>query len=332
MGTAGREFHETLQDGRRGARFNIDLSALRTLKLVHEVGSISLAARRLDVDQSAISYTIKRLRKAFDDPLFTRSTSGLVATDRCQQIVTGIDDILDRFDRMTRPRSFDPARDEFEVVIGLSHAGLAVLMTPLVRRLRQIAPRARLRFIQSRASAYEALEAGSCDLLIRPMPYENLPFRHRFLMRDRFVCLVDRDGPHARNGLTLESYAAARHILISFEGLYRPPWFDRMNEMGMPQQIALDLSSTSEIEEFLIGTDLVATVTEELAHLCSDRVALIPAPIHAHQDIYMFWSERTQERENMQWFRNLVAEMASQISSRLRATPDRDRGERDGGC
>ena len=260
-----------------------------------------------------------------------RGTSGS-ANQRSLDKAAILADILDRFDRMTRPRSFDPARDEFEVVIGLSHAGLAVLMTPLVRRLRQIAPRARLRFIQSRASAYEALEAGSCDLLIRPMPYENLPFRHRFLMRDRFVCLVDRDGPHARNGLTLESYAAARHILISFEGLYRPPWFDRMNEMGMPQQIALDLSSTSEIEEFLIGTDLVATVTEELAHLCSDRVALIPAPIHAHQDIYMFWSERTQERENMQWFRNLVAEMASQISSRRRATPDRDRGERDGGC
>lgn len=298
----------------RGLRNNIDLSSLRTLKVVRELGSISLAARRLDVDQSSISHTIRRLRALFDDPLFVRTKSGIVATDRCDQIALSVDEILDMFERMTRPRTFDPSQDEFEVVIGLSHAGLAVLMTRLARILRRRAPGLRLRFIQSRASAYEALEAGSCDILMRPLPYETLPFRRRHIMRERFVCLVDRDGPFSANGLTLEQYAGAHHVLISFEGLYRPPWFERMTAAGMPPDIVLDLASTSEVEGFIVGTDLVATVTEEFARLCSNRVAVIEAPVNAYQDIYMFWSERTHDLQNLQWLRGLIAETAAELS------------------
>lgn len=316
-----RATHEPL----RGPFLNVDLAALKTLKLVHELSSLSLAARQLDVDQSSVSYTLKRLRTVFDDPLFVRGKNGIVATDRCEQIVSQIDDVIDGFERMMRPRIFDPAVDEFEAVISLSHAGLAVLMTRLVRDLRRTAPGVRLRFVQSRASAYEALEAGSCDLLIRPMPQEVLPFRRRHLMRDRFVCLVDRNGPLA-GGMTLEQYAQARHILISFEGLYRPAWFERLSQLGKPPEIVLDLASTSEIGDFIAGTDLVATVTEELARLCSDRVAKVQAPVNAYQDIYLFWSERTHDAENLKWLRNRIAEMAVQIVRERRTRAGR-RGE-----
>src|SRR5690606_15475286 len=79
-----RATHEPL----RGPFLNVDLAALKTLKLVHELSSLSLAARQLDVDQSSVSYTLKRLRTVFDDPLFVRGKNGIVATDRCEQIVS----------------------------------------------------------------------------------------------------------------------------------------------------------------------------------------------------------------------------------------------------
>lgn len=289
---------------------NIDFAALQTLKVVRELGSISMAARRLDVDQSAVSHTLNRLRRLFDDRLFVRGNRGITATERCSEIVKGIGILLERYERLTRPGVFDPLTAEFELVVALSHAGQAILMAPILRRLRVEAPGVSVRFIQSRDSALQALEAGSCDILIRPLPHEPLAFHRCHLLRDRCVCLVDRESPYADRGITLEEYAAANHILVSFEGLYQPPWLSRMEALGLPYRVALDLASTSEVDQFVAGTDLVATVSEQLAHLYSDEVAVIEAPIDSFQDIYMLWSNKTHDLANMRWIRELITETA----------------------
>lgn len=289
----------------------VNFAALRTLKVVHELGSISMAARMLDVDQSSISYTLKRLRSVFGDPLFVRVERGIIATERCSEIVDEISELLESYEQLTRPKEFDPATAEFELSVALSHAAQAILMTEVVRFLRKFAPGIRLRFLQSRDSAEAALLAGSCDILIRPLPEEPVLFHRRHLLRDRCVCLVDRDSPYAGGGITLEEFAAARHILVSFEGRYRPPWLEPLEALNLNYDVALDLASTSEIDSFVAGTDLIATITEQLAIRCSDKVAIIDAPMDSYQDIYMFWSDKTHELAPMRWIRNVIAETAA---------------------
>lgn len=61
----------------------VDIGTLRTLVLVYDLQSFSAAAKRLDVNQSTISYAIERLRGALHDPLFVRSGNGVTATERC---------------------------------------------------------------------------------------------------------------------------------------------------------------------------------------------------------------------------------------------------------
>ena len=65
----------------------IDIGILRTLVLVYDLQSFSAAAKRLDVNQSTISYAIERLRGAFGDPLFVRNGNGVTATERCAALV-----------------------------------------------------------------------------------------------------------------------------------------------------------------------------------------------------------------------------------------------------
>ena len=51
---------------------NINLNALRVLEAVYEESSASRAAIRLNMTQSAISATIRQLRRIYNDPLFVR--------------------------------------------------------------------------------------------------------------------------------------------------------------------------------------------------------------------------------------------------------------------
>ena len=68
----------------------MDFAALRTLRLLYENRSFTETAEVLGVNQSAVSYTIEKLRRAFSDPLFFRQGGRVVPTERCGIIVATV--------------------------------------------------------------------------------------------------------------------------------------------------------------------------------------------------------------------------------------------------
>jgi DNA-binding transcriptional LysR family regulator len=59
---------------------DLDARLLQLLVAVVEVGSITGAAQRLGVTQSAVSHLLDKLRAITGDPLFVKSGRGIVAT------------------------------------------------------------------------------------------------------------------------------------------------------------------------------------------------------------------------------------------------------------
>ena len=53
---------------------------LRAFACVARLGSVKAAAGELGVSEAAVSMHVGQLRKEFDDPLFTRTSSGLAFT------------------------------------------------------------------------------------------------------------------------------------------------------------------------------------------------------------------------------------------------------------
>ncbi len=60
----------------------VDLNLLPVLEVLLEEQSVTGAARRLHLSQSAVSKQLNRLRELFNDPLFERSAFGLKPTPR----------------------------------------------------------------------------------------------------------------------------------------------------------------------------------------------------------------------------------------------------------
>ena len=98
----------------------MDFAALRTLRLLYENRSFTETAEVLGVNQSAVSYTIEKLRRAFSDPLFFRQGGRVVPTERCGIIVTSVMRMLDEIEALATPVSFDPAAAEQTVTTGVS--------------------------------------------------------------------------------------------------------------------------------------------------------------------------------------------------------------------
>ena len=88
---------------------DLDGKLLQLLLAVIEEQSITRAAQRLGVTQSAVSHLLDKLRAIVGDPLFVRSGRGIVATVRAQALAVQARLLLDDLRRFTTAAAFDPA-------------------------------------------------------------------------------------------------------------------------------------------------------------------------------------------------------------------------------
>ena len=68
----------------------IDLNLLVVFMVMFREGSVSKAAKYLNVRQPAVSGSLVRLRNCFDDPLFFREGRGMRPTSRAVEIATAL--------------------------------------------------------------------------------------------------------------------------------------------------------------------------------------------------------------------------------------------------
>lgn len=291
----------------------LDFRTLRTLKLVHDLGSFTAAAERLSQNQSTISYAIGRLREAFGDPLFVREGRGIAPTPRCEEIVAGIDRLFDQLAELAEPAAFDPAAASNEITISCNHYERSVILPGVIRRLRADAPNLKLRVIQARMEGHRQLQKGECDLLLSPVAAEFDGLFRRRLIEDRYVCVLDPSNPLASGPLSFGAYAAAAHVFISYEGTWRPSYRDLIEARGVAPRMVIDLPSSGEIGRLIAGTDLVATVTNLIAQGFGDELVIRSGPFDSRILVHQFWTTRTHHSRVHGWLRDIVAEEAARL-------------------
>ena len=65
----------------------LDLNLLVIFEVIYATGNVSEAARRLGSSQPNVSNALGRMRQHFDDPLFTRSSRGVVPTPLANHLI-----------------------------------------------------------------------------------------------------------------------------------------------------------------------------------------------------------------------------------------------------
>jgi DNA-binding transcriptional LysR family regulator len=145
----------------------LDLNLLVALEALLEEQSVSRAAERLYITQSAMSKTLGRLRELFDDPLFIRQASGMVPTPRAEQLSEHLPQVLQVVQAMIEPASFDPLTYAGKVRI-LVEGHMGVWLIPkLLERLTNTAPKVLLRAVSSADSPLDQLAGGELDFVVQ---------------------------------------------------------------------------------------------------------------------------------------------------------------------
>lgn len=144
-----------------------DLNLLVALQVLLEERNVSNAAERLFVTQSAMSKTLGRLRELFDDPLFTRTATGMLPTPRAEQIATYLPKILQGVQCIVQPQDFDPATYQGEFSIVLPEYIASWILPSLFDRLDKIAPGIRLNTLSGEEHHLDMLANGELDFAVQ---------------------------------------------------------------------------------------------------------------------------------------------------------------------
>ena len=145
----------------------LDLNLLVALEALLEERSVSRAAERLYITQSAMSKTLGRLRDVFNDPLFTRSADGMIPTPRAERLAQHLPQLLQAVQCMVQPEIFNPQNThaDFAVVFPVHICYWA--LPPLMQKLWEQAPHFSLRTERQEDNQLEQLSTGKIDFLIQ---------------------------------------------------------------------------------------------------------------------------------------------------------------------
>lgn len=157
----------------------VDLNLLNVLRVLLDERSVSRAAERLFVSQPAISNNLRQLREVFDDPLFTRTSHGLIPTPKSLQLHAELSSTLSRLASIVSNASYDPTRATGSIIISIPDLICGKLIPVFLRELNNYAPAVQLivEVIQSRydddcgKNHFELLRNGLMDfaLLYEPL-------------------------------------------------------------------------------------------------------------------------------------------------------------------
>lgn len=300
----------------------IDLNLLVALDTLLRERSVSRAARALHLSQSAMSHALGRLRDMLHDPLLVRGPAGLVPTLRAEELREPVRKALQDLEDALSPREFSPARITRAFCLLTTDYVEYLICPPLVERLREAAPRARIQIKAMRSPrVHDELVEAQADMAVSFA--DHAPGKHgQALMTEGYACLVRR-GWFDGKAPTMAQYLASPHIVVSTYGNFSHAPDVALGRLGHTRRTVMTSPHYLAAAEIVCRSDLILTIQSSFARQLAERLpvtvcelpyAVPPIPLNLH------WTDRTHSDPAQQWLRGLIGSICQDLSG-----PDRDR-------
>lgn len=307
---------------------SLDLNLLRVFDEVMTERNLTRAAHNLSITQPAVSNALRRLRDTLGDDLVRRSGYGVEPTPVGLALWPTVRDALAQLQQSLAPGQFDPANASHAFVLAMADATAAKIVPSLVDILQREAPGVNLRVLPlTTRDPRDLLESGGVNLAIGHFPgvvaelnavhlQEDSPrFMHQRLYEGQYVVVMGRDNPLAGKPLDLDTYCAARHLLVSFSG--RPFGFvdEALAALSRKRRVVLTVNQFFTAGRVVTTTDLLTVLPRHFVSATGmeDRLALsdLPLAVPAVQ-VDTLWSRQAEHNSAHRWLREAVARASSQ--------------------
>jgi DNA-binding transcriptional LysR family regulator len=311
----------------------VDLNLLVAFEALVGEASVTKAAARMGVTQSAMSHTLARLRALFDDGLLVRSGAGMVLTPRAEALVGPVAHGLAQLRRaLSGSASFDPGTSERRFRVAGPDLFELLFLPRLLHQLGCRAPGVGLDVLARMGpDVLSALEHGNLDFavdarMLDPMAEEEpgtpSGLMRRSLLRDGWRCFVRADHPALtkRGTISMTQFLRYPHAVVS-PGRAGPGVVDvALARQGHERRVGLRVSHFYSAPVAIASTDLILTAPAALSGLLGhlDLAAIRPPIDLPEHSVDLLWHARMHDDPGHRWLRAQLVEIAGPWATQAR--------------
>ena len=289
----------------------LDGKSLTTFLTVLEEMSVSRAAERLGVTQSAVSHTLDKLRAIFDDPLFIRAGRGIEATARARELQAPVLSVLDDLKSLTDHRAFDPRVEEMDFTIAANDFPIQLIFPKLLNELAEEGIYPRIRFIPSGIPSVSILRASRYRMLITPTPPDDPDLEKMSLIQAKMEIFYDSTvmkPPKTRNQLAESKYVDVR-FSDTESSLMALPSFDTSKMTPV-----ISVPNFSSLTPMIKGTDRITIQLAAMKLGILKELDVAPLPFKSDPlNLYLIWHRRENDDPAHRWLRQKIIDTAKSI-------------------
>ena len=245
----------------------LDLNLLAALDVLLAEKSVSLAADRLCLSQSATSSALGRLCDYFGDELLVVKGRSMVLTARAEELIEPVRAVLDQIrSTIAIAPEFDPATCDRQIRFMASDYSTQVLLAGALAMLESEAPHMRFEIQPMGDNPIDTLERGQIDLLLTIDYAISSDHPSQVLFEDDYVVVGDGANPAMQGEMTREKYFGLGHVTARF-GKSRTPAFDDWFVRRQKTQRRVEVIAPTFLSQtaLVLGTKRIATMHRRLA-------------------------------------------------------------------
>jgi DNA-binding transcriptional LysR family regulator len=295
----------------------LDLNLLKVLEALYQHENMTRAAEQLNITPSAVSHSIKRLREALDDPLFTRQGTKMQPTPVCRRVMPDIIQTLSQLRRSLQSLgSFDPQTASQTLKLAIHDALEPLFFPAILEAFQQSAPKLNFHSVKlERESLPMQLESGQIDFAIdiaRPL---SSPIEHHKITTSTFCCLGGKRF-FLEQQIDTKAYGQLNHVTVSNRPTGKVLEDLAFAKLGFNRAIKARCQSYPTAVKLLKQQKTILTLPHSIATSLIDSELKIMALPFAVPSVatHLYWHSQTQSDSLHSWLRTELLASLRNIS------------------
>jgi DNA-binding transcriptional LysR family regulator len=289
----------------------LDLNLIKVFVAIYETRNLTLASSRLFVTQSAVSQSLAKLRKHFDDQLFVRTQGDMAPTALATQLYDTFRSSLSSIERVIdNGQNFDPAHTDQMFRIALSELGEIGWLPAIYNAVHQAAPKAKISVISlERDKLSEWLTRGTVDLAITPVSLDGFSER-KYIKGQGYLVVMSSTHPLNATNLTIEAFDKTPRIVVQGDsGLGLIENAQQRAGITSPPQVTVQHFTT--LPQLISDSDeLIAVIPESIAQGWTHKWPLTVKELPFEMqpvELNLYRRQTSDQQASLLWLYNTVA-------------------------
>lgn len=303
----------------------VDLNLLLVFDILWTERSVSAAAKKIGISQSAMSLSLNRLRKLFDDNLFVWNGRSMQTTGKCEELSTSIHAIVNNIRGTVLGENFDAGNAVREFTIASADYIHWALGGEIIKMVNNSAPGFTLYLSNAKPEMTEGYNALQHEMFILPSgTFNTFGLGQKHLFVDRYIGVAASENHLVREGMCREEFLTLLHASFSTDAKYL-----RSHETKHLSEIDVSYKFNALTPNYLVlpflaaKSDLVVIMQERLARYFADilpiRLFIPPIP-YPDLDLTLYWHKTFDHDAAHVWLRSVI----ETASGKMEPLPSRE--------